>query len=80
MVGTFTISDQRATAKAFRSWHRTRFPKKMQKQNEIKWSATGISDELRLRTIKHISDLNVRMRHIYQLMKKKYTFFAIGDH
>lgn len=67
VIGSFTVSDQRVTAKAFRSWLRTRFPRKMRKQSEIKWSATGISDELRLRTIKHVSDLNVRIRYSFLL-------------
>ncbi|MEK7453217.1 MAG: DUF3800 domain-containing protein [Patescibacteria group bacterium] len=67
VIGSFTVSNQRATAKAFRSWLRTRFPRKMRTQSEIKWSATGITDELRMRTIKHISDLNVRIRYGYLL-------------
>lgn len=41
----------------------------MRTQSEIKWSATGIKDELRIRTIKHISDLNVRIRYSFFLRK-----------
>lgn len=67
VIGSFTVSDQRATAKAFRSWSRTRFPRKMKTQSEIKWSATGITDELRVRTVKFISDLNVRIRYGFLL-------------
>lgn len=69
VIGSFTVSDQRATAKAFKSWLRSRFPRKMRTQTEIKWSATGIKDELRLRTIKYISNLNVRIRYSFFLRK-----------
>lgn len=67
VIGSFTVSDQRATAKAFKSWLRSRFPRKMRTQSEIKWSATGITDELRVRTIKYISNLNVRIRYSFLL-------------
>ena len=39
----------------------------MRGQSEIKWSATGIDDELRLRTLRHISKLDVRIRFVYLL-------------
>lgn len=28
VIGSFTVSDQKATAKAFKSWINTKFPKK----------------------------------------------------
>lgn len=67
VIGSFTVGEQKATNKAFKSWLHSRFPRKMRTQSEIKWSATGISDELRLRTIKHISNLNVRIRYGFLL-------------
>ena len=67
VIGSFTVGGPRRTAKAFRGWYRDRFPKKMRRQSEIKWSATGISDALRLRTLKFISKLDVRIRYIYLL-------------
>jgi len=69
VIGSFTVSDQRATAKSFKSWLHTRFPRKMRTQSEIKWSSSGIKDELRIRTIKYISDLNIRVRYGYFLRK-----------
>lgn len=65
VIGSFTVGDPRRTTKAFRRWYKTKFPKKMRNQSEIKWSATGIKPELRLRTIKFISRLDVRIRYIY---------------
>lgn len=67
VVGTFTVGDQRQTHKEFRKWFRSKFPKKMRTQSEIKWSARGISDELRVRTVKHIANLNVRIRYGFLL-------------
>ena len=63
VIASFTVGDQRRTDKAIRSWFRTRFPRKMCSQSEIKWSATGITDALRLRTLKHIAKLDVRIRY-----------------
>lgn len=67
VVGSFTIGGQRRTHKAFRSWFHTKFPKKMCLQNEVKWSASGISDDLRLRTLRHIAKLDVRIKHGFLL-------------
>lgn len=67
VVASFTVTDQRRTNKAMRSWFRTRFPRRMRTQSEIKWSARGIDNALRLRTIKHIAGLDVRVRYGYLL-------------
>lgn len=69
VIGSFTVGDPRRTAKAFRKWYKSRFPKKIRNQSEIKWSATGIRNDLRLRTLKFISELDVRIRYIYLLKK-----------
>lgn len=68
IIGSFTIGDTKRTAKKFKAWCRTKFPKKMNRQPEIKYSDSGIADDLRLRTIKFISSLDVRVRFSY--MKK----------
>jgi hypothetical protein len=65
VIGSFTVGDIQRTAKGFRSFYVKHFPKKMRHQSEIKWSATGISDELRLKTLRYISKLDVRIRYIY---------------
>lgn len=67
VIGSFTVGDPRRTAKGLRVFYKKHFPKKMQNQSEIKWSATGISDKLRLKTLKHISKLDVRIKYIYLL-------------
>lgn len=69
VVGTFSVGNQRRTDKAMRSWFRSRFPKKICTQSEIKWSSRNIDDALRLRTLKHIAKLDVRIRFSYLLRK-----------
>lgn len=65
VIGSFTIGDQRRTDKSMRGWLRTKFPRKMRKQSEVKWSAGGIDDALRVRTIKHIAKMDIRIRFGY---------------
>ncbi|OGZ17008.1 MAG: hypothetical protein A2494_00780 [Candidatus Lloydbacteria bacterium RIFOXYC12_FULL_46_25] len=67
VIGSFTVGNQRRTEKAFKTWHHSRFPKKMRKQNEIKWSSTGVNSSLRLRTLKNIAKLDIRIRYGYLL-------------
>lgn len=67
VIGSFTIGNQSRTNKEFRKWFRSKFPKKMRTQSEIKWSATGITDELRIKTLKQIAKLDVRIRYGYLL-------------
>lgn len=63
VVASFTVGDQRRTKKAFRKWFSNKFPKRMCTQSEIKWSASGIDDQLRLRTVEHIAQLDTRIRY-----------------
>lgn len=69
VVASFTTGDPTRIAKRFRSWTRSRFPRKMKTQNEIKWSSSKINNSLRLRTLKHISKLDVRIRFVFLLRK-----------
>ncbi len=69
VVASFTVGEPQRTNKRFRAWLRSHFPRKMRDLNEIKWSSTGFSDELRLKTLKEISKLDVRIRFVYLLHK-----------
>lgn len=69
VIASFTIGDTKRTAKRFKSWCCTKFPKKMCKQSEIKYSDSGISDTLRLKTLKYISSLDIRIR--FSFIKKE---------
>lgn len=63
IVGTFTTGDPRRTGKRFTTWKRQKFPKKLKFHPEIKFSNSGIDDNLRLRTLREIAKLDVRIRY-----------------
>lgn len=67
VVGSFTVGNPRRTEKQFRSWQRSKFPKRIRYQPEIKFSEIKIDDSLRLKTLKFIADLDVRIRYSYLL-------------
>jgi hypothetical protein len=69
VIASFTVGEPRRTAKGFRAWCRSHFPRKMRDQSEIKWSSTRYPDELRLKTLREISKLDVRIRFAYLLHK-----------
>ncbi len=69
IIGSFTVGNPRRTEKQFKSWQRLKFPKKLRSQPEIKFSEIKISDKLRLKTFKFISNLDVRIRYSYLLKK-----------
>lgn len=69
VIGSFTIGNPRRTEKQFRSWQRTRFPRKLRYQPEVKFSEIKIKDKLRLKTLKFIANLDVRIHFLY-LMKQ----------
>ena len=62
IVGTFTTGDPRRSHKRFLAWRHNKFPKKLRDLSEVKFSNSGIDDELKLKTVKFISDLDVRIR------------------
>ncbi len=65
IVGSFATGDYRRTNKKFKSWHKNKFPKKFRNQSEIKFSEVKISDELRLKTLDMISNLDVRINYTF---------------
>jgi len=69
IVAAFTVGDYRRTGKALRKWYKSKFPRKMKTQPEIKFSDRRISAELRLKTLKYISNLDVRVNYVYLLRK-----------
>lgn len=69
VVASFVIGNLRRTEKKFRSWQRTKFPRKLRCQPEIKFSEIKIEDNLRLKTLKFIANLDVRIHYVYLLKK-----------
>ncbi|MCK5466388.1 DUF3800 domain-containing protein [Candidatus Parcubacteria bacterium] len=69
VVASFIVGNPRRTEKKFRSWQRTKFPRKLRCQPEIKFSEIKIEDNLRLKTLKFIANLDVRIHYVYLLKK-----------
>lgn len=61
VIASFTVGDPRRTAKEFRKWQRNKFPREKKFQAEAKFSDSGLSDTLRLETLRRISALDVRI-------------------
>ncbi len=64
IVASFSTYDPRQIAKNFRLWCKNHFPKKMRGRSEIKWSSSGITDKMRLRTLRYIAKLNLQIRFV----------------
>ena len=69
IVASFTVGNQKRTKKQIKSWFRTKFPRKLRNLSEIKFSNKAISNDLKLKTIKFISNLDVRIIYTYLLRK-----------
>lgn len=65
IIGTFTTGDPRRVQKQFLGWRQKKFPRKIRYLSEIKFSDTGLDDTLRLKTMKFISNLDVRIRYSF---------------
>ncbi len=79
IIGSFTVGDPKRIAKDLRVFYKKHFPKKKKHQSEIKWSETGVSDSLRLKTLRFISKLDVRIRYVYLSLDNIPTEYKKGD-
>ncbi len=69
VVGGFVTGNHRRTMKVFRRWQKTKFPKKLRYKNEVKFSDTGLKDELRLKTLSYFTKYDIRI--FYTFLKKE---------
>ncbi len=69
VIAAFTVGYPKRTDKQFRSWCQSKFPKKMRFRPEIKFSDSGITDELKVRTVEYLAHLDIRIR--YAFLKKQ---------
>lgn len=65
VIASFTVADPRRSYNGFRAWMRSKMPRVMRDQPEVKFAETRIDDKLRLRTLKAITALGVRIRYTY---------------
>lgn len=74
ILATFTTSDQKRTAKAFRTYQRNHFPRKMSRQSELKF--TNVSEKsLKLKMLSNIARSDVRIRYCFFHQKSVPTNF-----
>ena len=69
IVATYTVGDARKITKAFRKWQKTKFPKKLRRQAELKFNDSHIDDKLRLKTLQYFAKQDIRI--FYTFLKKK---------
>lgn len=69
IVGSFTVGDPKRIAKAFRKWQKSKFPRKLKRQAEVKFSNSSLDDKLRLSTLKFLAKEDVRI--FYTFLKKR---------
>lgn len=66
VVVTFTTGEPRRTEKTFRAFQHKKFPRKMKNQSEVKFSDVK-DNKLRMKSLKQISNMDVRIRYAFLL-------------
>lgn len=61
IVGGFITGDPKRTAKTFRKWQTKKFPAKIRYKTEVKFSDSGLNENLRLATLKYFCDQDMRI-------------------
>jgi len=65
IIGGFITNNPRRTAKAFRKWQHKKFPKKLRRKNEVKFSDTGLDEKLRLKTLDYFTKQDIRVFYTF---------------
>ena len=65
IVGGFITNSPRRTVKAFRKWQYTKFPKKLRRKKEVKFTDSGLNENLRLKTLNYLVNQDLRIFYVY---------------
>lgn len=65
IIGSFATGNAKRTSKSFLSWQQSKFPKIRRYQGEVKFGDRRINNEVRLKTLQHIADLDVKIHYSY---------------
>lgn len=65
VIGGFITNNPKKTAKLFRKWQHIKFPKKIRYKNEVKFTDTGLSEKLKLKTIEYFSKQDLRLFYVF---------------
>lgn len=65
IVGGFITGEPRRTSKIFRKWQHRHFPKKIKRKSEVKFTDTGLKEDLRLRTFAFLMRQDIRVFYVF---------------
>ena len=65
IVGGFITSDPKRTARVFRKWQHCHFPKKIRRKSEVKFTDTGLNEELRFKTFTFFVGQDIRVFYVF---------------
>lgn len=65
IVGSYTVGDPKRIRNAFRKWQRSKFPKKVKVQPEVKFNDPHINDDIRTRTLEFLAKQDIRIFYTY---------------
>lgn len=65
IVASYTVGDSRRIAKAFRKWQRSKFPRKVRVQPEVKFNDPHLDDKLKTNTLKFFAKQDIRIFYTY---------------
>lgn len=65
IAGGFITNNPKWTAKAFRKWQSLKFPKKVSHQTEVKFSASGLADKLKIKTLLYFTKQDIRIFYTF---------------
>lgn len=54
IAGSYTINDPKRILNAFRRWQKSKFPRVVRSQPEVKFNNASLNDEIRLKTLEHL--------------------------
>jgi hypothetical protein len=69
IVASYTVGDPKRVLNAFRRWQKSKFPRKLRHQAEVKFNNAGLDDKLRLKTLYHLAKQDIRI--FYTFLKVK---------
>ncbi len=75
VLGSFATNEYINIEKKIKSWFYNKYLKKFRSQSEIKWSS-DIKEDLRLKTLKYIRNLNIDISYAYLTKKDIYKHYS----
>lgn len=69
IVGSYTVGNSKRIVNAFRRFQRTKFPRKLKYQSEIKFNNSDIDDKIRIKMIKYLAKQDIRIFYSYLAIK-----------